>query len=139
MKAEINFSVFLLAFFLILTGSIVQAGSNHTPEEVMTVAKQGSIESADIFVVVNEANSFLNRLSSDKSYATKFLEAVQKNDPATVVSIVKQTAPRCQVSVPQLKPDFFAVVDFKIKARTVTVCLSGENTCAGHASTVNIK
>jgi citrate lyase gamma subunit len=136
LKIKINFWVLVV---LILTVSVVQAGSNPTPEEVMTVAKQGSIESADIFIVVNEANSFLNRLSSDKSYATKFQEAIEKNDSATVVSIVKQTAPRCQVSVAQLKAIFFAVVDFKIKTRIVTVCLSGENTCAGHASTVTIK
>ena len=139
MKAETNFSVLVLAFYLVLTSSVVQADTNQTPEEVMSVAKQGSIESADIFIVVNEANSFLNRLSSDKSYATKFLEAVQKNDSATVVSIVKQTAPRCQIAVSQLKSNFFAVVTFKIKARNATVCVSGENTCSGNFASVDVK
>ena len=72
-------------------------------------------------------------------YAGKFLEAVQKNDPGVVVSVVKQTAPRCQVFVPQLKPDFFAIVEFKIKTRNVTVCLSGENACSGQPATVDVK
>ena len=141
MKVETTISPLapVFAFFLIFAGSVLQAGKNDTPEKVMIVAKQGSIESADIFVAVHEANSFLNRLSTDRAYAAKFLEAVQKNDPAVVVSVVKQTAPRCQVFVPQLKPDLFAIVEFKIKGRNVTVCLSGENACSGHAATVDVK
>lgn len=105
----------------------------------MTVAKQGSIEAADLFVVVHEANSFLTRLSSDRSYALKFLEAVQKNNLIEVSSVVKQTAPRCQVSVSQLRRDFFAIVHFKIKDRNASVCVSSENLCAGQASTIEVK
>jgi len=141
LKVETTISYFarVFAFFLMFTGFAVHAGKTDTPERVIIVAKQGSIESADIFVAVHEANSFLNRLSTDRAYAGKFLEAVQKNDPGVVVSVVKQTAPRCQVFVPQLKPDFFAIVEFKIKTRNVTVCLSGENACSGQPATVDVK
>jgi hypothetical protein len=89
--------------------------------------------------VVNEANSFLNRLSSDRSYATKFLEAVVKNDAGAAAAIVKQTAPRCQITISQLKANFFAVVNFKIKTRNATVCVSGDNSCSGHAASVDVK
>ncbi len=136
---KIQKPVFALALFLMLISSVTRAGKIDTTEQVKTLAKQGSIESADIFVVVHEANSFLNRLSSDTSYAAKFLEAVQKNDSAAVVSIVKQTAPRCQISISQLRPDFLATLEFKIKSRNVTVCLSAENSCSGLAASVNVK
>lgn len=141
LKVEITISSLarVFAFFLMFTGFAVHAGKNDTPERVMIVAKQGSLESADTFVAVHEANSFLNRLSTDRAYAAKFLESVQKNDPALVVSVVKQTAPRCHVSVSQLKSDFHTIIEFKIKARNVTVCLSGENACSGQPSTVNVK
>lgn len=141
MKEASKFSVFILIAIvhLVFAASFVQAGKNDTPEGVMSAARQGVVESADIFTVVNEANSFLNRLASDRAYATKFLESIQKNDPSGVVSVVKQTAPRSQVSINQLRPDFLVIVSFKVKTHDVTACLSSESSCSGRAVSVNVK
>lgn len=141
LKEVLKFSVFILIAIvhLFFAASFVLAGKNDTPEGVVNAAKQGVTESADIFTAVNESNSFLNRLASDRAYATKFLESIQKNDPSGVVLVVKQTAPRSQVSINQLRPDFLVIVSFKVKTRDVTLCLSSENGCSGRAVSVNVK
>jgi|SRR3990170_7897720 len=132
-ESRILIVVWMAIAFVIVFASGARAAES-TPDTVMTTAGQGSVLSADAFIAVNEANSFLNRLATDKGYATKFLETIRTNNPNEVISVVKQTAPRSQVSVEKLNPDFDAVLIIKTRAIAVNVCLSNRQGCPGHTN-----
>lgn len=128
---KISICYVLTLSLLIITSRTAQAGKGDTPDTLMTTYKAGAADTADLLAVSGEANSFVNRIASDKTYATKLLEAIQKNNTTAIVSIVKETAPRSTVQVQKIDPDFTIAVEFTIRGHHVVVCGSSENKCDG--------
>jgi hypothetical protein len=124
------FLVCCIATILMISAGAALAGKD-TPDIVMNTYKVGTPDTADLLAVSSEANSFVNRIASDKTYATKLLEAIQKNNVSAIVSIIKETAPRSTVQVLKINPDFTIAAEFQIRKYKVVVCASSELNCNG--------
>lgn len=126
LKRFATFCAIVSAFTIFMT-TAAQAGKEDTPELLASTVKAGVSDSADLLTLVSEANAFVNRASSDKTYAAKLLEAVKKNDPNAVASVVKEVAPKSTVTIQKINPDFFLTSVFTIKKHTVIVCVDTDN------------
>jgi hypothetical protein len=126
----------LLALF---AGRAVASSQKDTPELLMQGAGESLAKSQSLTRglahVTQENNALLQHLQTDRSYAAAVLAAGQKNDRATLVSLMKQFSPGSDLSITQLNTDFTA----RIRKVTHTdagdviteICISTDHGCAG--------
>jgi hypothetical protein len=106
--------------------------SNDTPEGMMAIGKEGQAGTREATAALNDITALTNRMSSDKAYATKLLAAIQKNDSASVTSILKETMTRSEFTVRNIKSDFHFEIDIKTSTLHFHACFSSDHSCDGH-------
>lgn len=109
---------------------------NDTPEGMMAVAKEGLEAAKDQAVAINDFTAFANRLSSDKAYATKLLEAIRKEDSDAVTSVLKETITRSRFTVRNIKSDFHFELHIQFNSYHGSACISSDHSCSGHNVTL---
>jgi hypothetical protein len=131
-----------ILIFLILFGvNNIFGVESDNPEVVMQLAKEGTLLSNNIAVLTQEANNFLNRLSTDRVYAARLLDAVSRNDQAGVLAVMKETLPRGIVSDLRMHSgfEFSFSVSNGAAPKKVQVCVSSSSACGGKRALVDVK
>jgi hypothetical protein len=102
-----------------------------TPESVMAAAKTPTSILDGYVNTATDVNRFLNRIATDRAFASQLFAAVKKGDRQTVQSLTMSTGVRGRVSVGDVKTDFFLDEEFEIPiiGKTVYVCLTNERFC----------
>jgi hypothetical protein len=129
----------LLALCVGFVGRAGAGPQKDTPELLMQGAGESLAKSQSmtrgLAQALQENNAFLQHLQSDRNYAAAFLAAGQKNDRATLVSLMKQYSPSGDITVTQLNTDFTARFKKTFKTDsgdvTIEVCISTDHGCSG--------
>lgn len=119
-----------------LVGASAYAGPGDTPEKMMAVAKEGMAQSADAVTAANQINAMLNRLATDKAYATKVLEAVKKKDANAIGQLLRVMMPRGEVTVGNIASDFHFSWKVRFNSYEFRGCISSDGSCEGHNVTL---
>lgn len=127
---NIRFLVGVFAVCMVLSVVSVYAGTD-TPETVMQGAKAGLQEKAAYVSTATDANNFMNRIATDKNYATALKEAIAKKDNNAILALVKQVAPRSSATILKVNPDFTLEIGFAIPFtnHSVVACVSSDGLC----------
>ena len=110
---------------------------NDTPDRMMAVGKEGLSAAKEVTAALNDITALTNRLSTDRAYATKLLDAVKKGDTTAVKSVLKETMTRSEFTVHDIKSDFHW--EFTIHTSPTSGyrgCFSSDNSCEGHNVTL---
>ena len=129
----------ILVFMILFGIGNIFGLENDKPEVVMQLAKEGTVLSNNIAVLTQEANNFLNRLSTDKVYAARLLDAVGRNDQAGVLAVMKETLPRGIVSDLRMNSGFEFAFSVGNGTRKVYVCISTSGACHGKRASVEVR
>ena len=125
-----RFLISVFAVCMMLSVVAVYAGTD-TPETVMQGAKAGLSARAAFVSAATDANNFLNRIATDKNYATQLKDAIAKKDNNAILALVKQAAPSSSATILQVNPDFTLEVGFEIPfvKKSVVACVSSDGLC----------
>ena len=110
---------------------------NDTPDRMMAVGKEGLAAAKEVTAALNDITALTNRLSTDRAYATKLLDAVKKGDTTAVKSVLKETMTRSEFTVHDIKSDFHW--EFTIHTSPTSGyrgCFSSDGSCEGHNVTL---
>ena len=122
-----------LCMVVLAAGAIHGRAADDTVEGFMATAKAIAAQPADLARTAAEARAFASRVSSDRTFASRLLTAVTKNDTAGVGALLREAMPNGTAVVGRTDADFtFFAHDIKIPLTdyVCSVCISTVNECA---------
>jgi|GEM_PF-5116214 len=113
---------------LLLTGiHFAWSGTQDTVDDVQAAGREGTQDTADIKVTIDEMNAFISTLNSNPSYLASFFDAANKGDQAAVLNLVRQKIAISRASVRELTitHSFFLVLNVtSSKGKQFGLCIS---------------
>ena len=123
-------------FALGLAAAHAFAGKD-TPEGMMSIAKQeGVVSVADMQTAASDINAFYTRVATDKAYAGKLLDAIQKSDKAGIITALQSVMTKSTVTVGKINPDFHVDISITVGKSRFSYCFSSDHSCDGHNVTL---
>ena len=108
-----------------------------TPEGMMAIAKQEGVASvSDMQTAANEVNALYTRVATDKVFAAKLLDAIQKNDRVAITAALKSVMTKSTITLGKINPDFHVEMSLIVGKYKFSSCFSSDGSCDGHNVTL---
>src|SRR6185503_17407795 len=84
---------------IFVTGSSLRADNKDTPDDVIRAGRNASAELNSMQTALRDAQAITARMERDRAFATRMVEAANKNDKQALTALLTSEARGSQVSI----------------------------------------